>query len=64
MNMTCSLDINIAVAVRFGKERGPDQTIVTTPCNFGLKYQSKPFNPMWLKEHRLDPKLPVESVLN
>ncbi len=58
-----SSGINLAGAVRFAKERGPGQTIVTILCDSGLKYQSKLFNPAWLKEHNLDPNLTVESLL-
>ena len=54
-----SSGINIAGAVRFAKERGPGQTIVTLLCDSGLKYQSKLFNPVWLKENDLDPNLPI-----
>jgi cysteine synthase A len=57
-----SSGINLAGAVRFAEERGPGQTIVTLLCDSGLKYQSKLFNPTWLKEHNLDPDLPVESI--
>jgi len=59
-----SSGINLAGAVRFAKERGPGQTIVTFLCDSGLKYQSKLFNPVWLKEHDLDPNLPIETVLS
>ena len=58
-----SSGINLAGAVRLAKERGSGQTIVTLLCDSGLKYQSKLFNPVWLKEHSLDPNLPIESVL-
>jgi cysteine synthase A len=58
-----SSGINLAGAVQFAQERGPGQTIVTLLCDSGLKYQSKLFNPTWLKEHHLDPNLPVESIL-
>jgi cysteine synthase A len=57
-----SSGINIAGAVRFAQERGPGQTIVTVLCDSGLKYQSKLFNPAWLKEHKLDPNLALEFV--
>lgn len=50
-----SSGINIAGAVRFAKEHGPGATIVTLLCDSGLKYQSKLFNPAWLKENSLDP---------
>jgi cysteine synthase A len=49
--------------VRLAKENGPGQTIVTILCDSGLKYQSKLFHPAWLKEHQLDPNLPLESAL-
>ena len=55
-----SSGINIAGAVRFAKEGGAGQTIVTLLCDSGLKYQSRLFNPAWLKAHDLDPNRPVE----
>jgi cysteine synthase A len=55
-----SSGINIAGAVRFAKEGGPGQTIVTLLCDSGLKYQSRLFNPAWLKAHDLDPGRPIE----
>jgi cysteine synthase A len=58
-----SSGINLAGAVRFAREHGPGQTIVTLLCDSGLKYQSKLFNPVWLKEHGLNPNLPIESIL-
>jgi len=58
-----SSGINLAGAVRFARERGPGHTIVTLLCDSGLKYQSKLFNPAWLKEHNLDSNLALESVL-
>jgi len=58
-----SSGINLAGAVRFAQERGPGQTIVTLLCDSGLKYQSKLFNPTWLKGNNLDPNLPIESIL-
>jgi cysteine synthase A len=58
-----SSGINLAGAVRFAQERGPGQIIVTLLCDSGLKYQSKLFNPTWLKDNNLDPNLPIESIL-
>jgi cysteine synthase A len=58
-----SSGINLAGAVRLAQERGPGQTIVTLLCDSGLKYQSKLFNPTWLKDNHLDPDLPIESIL-
>jgi cysteine synthase A len=54
---------NVAGAVRFAREHGPRQTIVTMLCDSGAKYQSKLFNPVWLKEKSLDPNIPLESIL-
>jgi cysteine synthase A len=58
-----SSGINLAGALRFAKERGPGQTIVTILCDSGHKYQSKLFNSQWLAEHGLDPDRPIESAL-
>ena len=58
-----SSGINIAGAVRFGKESGPGQTIVTVLCDSGHKYQSTLFNRDWLASNHLDPDLPLESIL-
>jgi cysteine synthase A len=58
-----SSGINIAGAVKYAKENGPGQTIVTILCDSGLKYRSKLFNAAWLAEHDLSPDRPIESVL-
>jgi len=58
-----SSGINVAGAVRFAKEAGPGQTIVTVLCDSGQKYQSTLFNRDWLTSNHLDPDLPLESVL-
>ncbi len=58
-----SSGINIAGAVRYARESGPGQVIVTILCDSGLKYQSKLFNPQWLADHNLCSDRPVESVL-
>ncbi len=58
-----SSGINIAGAVRLARERGPGQTIVTILCDSGHKYQSKLFNATWLAAQKLDPQLPLESIL-
>ena len=58
-----SSGINIAGAVRFAREAGPGQVIVTMLCDSGHKYQSRLFNAKWLAEHKLDPNLPIETVL-
>ncbi|WP_172328014.1 cysteine synthase A [Mangrovicoccus sp. HB161399] len=48
-----STAINIAGAVRMAKEMGPGHTIVTVLCDYGSRYQSKLFNPAFLKEKGL-----------
>ena len=58
-----SSGINIAAAVRCAQEFGPGQTIVTILCDSGVKYQSKIFNPIWLKHHGLDADIPIEAAL-
>jgi len=57
-----SSGINVAGAVRFAKETGPGQTIVTILCDSGHKYQSTLFNRDWLDSNHLDPNLPLESI--
>jgi len=48
-----SSGINIAGAIRMAKELGPGHTIVTILCDYGTRYQSKLFNPVFLKEQGL-----------
>src|SRR5205823_4966272 len=58
-----SSGINIGGAVRFAKETGPGQTIVTILCDSRHKYQSTLFNRDWLKSNHLNPDLSLESIL-
>ncbi|ESY82863.1 cysteine synthase [Mesorhizobium sp. LNHC221B00] len=48
-----STGINIAGAMRLARELGPGHTIVTILCDFGTRYQSKLFNPEFLREKNL-----------
>lgn len=48
-----SSGINVAGAIRLAKEMGPGHTIVTILCDYGTRYQSKLFNPTFLKEKGL-----------
>ncbi|MCK0208875.1 cysteine synthase A [Starkeya koreensis] len=48
-----SSGINVAGAIRLAKELGPGHTIVTVLCDFGTRYQSKLFNPAFLREKGL-----------
>jgi cysteine synthase len=44
-----SSGVNIAGAIRMARDMGPGQTIVTILCDYGTRYQSKLFNPDFLK---------------
>lgn len=48
-----SAAINVAGAIRLAKEMGPGKTIVTILCDYGTRYQSKLFNPEFLKSKNL-----------
>ena len=48
-----SSGINVAGAVRLAKELGPGHTIVTILADYGTRYQSKLFNPQFLREKNL-----------
>ena len=48
-----SSGINIAGAVRVARELGPGHTIVTVLCDYGTRYQSRLFNPDFLREKGL-----------
>jgi cysteine synthase A len=48
-----STGVNVAGAVRLAKDLGPGKTIVTILCDHGSRYQSKLFNPAFLKERGL-----------
>ena len=54
-----SSGINIAGAVRLAKDLGPGHTIVTILADYGTRYQSKLFNPEFLRSK----KLPVPAWL-
>ncbi|WID95859.1 cysteine synthase A [Bosea vestrisii] len=48
-----SSGINVAGAIRLAKEMGPGHTIVTILCDYGTRYQSKLFNPEFLRSKNL-----------
>lgn len=54
-----STAINIAGAIKMAEELGPGHTIVTILCDWGHRYQSKLYNPAFLREKNL----PVPSWL-
>ncbi len=61
-----SSGINIAGAVRLARDLGPGNTIVTILADYGNRYQSKLFNPEFLRSknlpvpHWLEPKTPID----
>ena len=48
-----SAGINVAAAIRVARAMGPGHTIVTILCDGGARYQSKLFNPDFLREKGL-----------
>ncbi|SFR05118.1 cysteine synthase A [Poseidonocella sedimentorum] len=48
-----SSGINVGGAIRMAREMGPGHTIVTVLCDYGTRYQSKLFNPEFLREKGL-----------
>lgn len=67
-----SSGINIAGAIRLARDLGPGHTIVTVLCDYGTRYQSKLFNPTFLRskelpvpgwmEEKVDISVPYEAV--
>ena len=55
-----SSGINVAGAIRLAREMGPGHTIVTILCDYGTRYQSKLWNPDFLR----DKGLPVPEWLD
>jgi cysteine synthase A len=45
--------INVAGAIRLARDMGPGHSIVTVLCDYGTRYQSKLFNPKFLREKGL-----------
>lgn len=48
-----SSGINVAGAVRLARELGPGHTVVTVLCDSGMRYQSRLFNPEFLRAKNL-----------
>jgi cysteine synthase A len=55
-----SSGVNVAGAIRLARDLGPGHTIVTILCDYGTRYQSKMFNPKFLRENNL----PIPSWLD
>ena len=48
-----SAGVNVAGAIRLAKDLGPGHTIVTILCDYGNRYQSKLYNPEFLRSKGL-----------
>jgi cysteine synthase len=48
-----STGINVAGAIRLARELGPGHTVVTILADYGTRYQSRLFNPQFLREKNL-----------
>jgi cysteine synthase A len=53
LSVGTSAGINVAAAVRVARTLGPGHTVVTVLCDGGSRYQSKLFNPEFLREKNL-----------
>ncbi|HET7817320.1 MAG TPA: cysteine synthase A [Sphingomicrobium sp.] len=61
LNVGLSTGVNVAGAVRLAKKLGPGRTIVTMLCDPGTRYQSRLFNPEFLRSKGLSPPAWLES---
>jgi cysteine synthase len=59
-----SSGINVAGAVRLAKDMGPGKTIVTVLADYGTRYQSKLFNPEFLRSKNLPVPAWIERKSN
>ena len=60
-----SSGINIAGAMHLARELGPNNTIVTILCDYGTRYQSKLYNPSFLKSKGLPvPEWLLDTPIN
>jgi cysteine synthase A len=67
-----SSGVNVAGAIRLARDLGPGHTIVTILCDPGTRYQSKLFNPEFLRsknlpvpgwiEREIDIEIPIEKT--
>ncbi len=51
--MGASTGVNVAGAMRMARDLGPGHTVVTILCDYGTRYQSKIFNPDFLRMKNL-----------
>jgi cysteine synthase A len=55
LNVGLSTGVNVAGAIRLAKKLGPGKTIVTILCDPATRYQSRLFNPVFLRSKGLTP---------
>jgi cysteine synthase A len=55
LNVGLSSGVNVAGAVRLARKLGPGKTIVTMLCDPGTRYQTRLFNPEFLRSKGLTP---------
>ena len=53
LNLGLSSGVNVAGAIRLAREMGPGHTIVTMLCDPGTRYQSRLFNPEFMRSKGL-----------
>ena len=53
LNLGLSSGVNVAGAIRLAKDMGPGHTIVTMLCDSGSRYQSRLFNPEFMRSKGL-----------
>jgi cysteine synthase len=59
----------VAGAIRLARDLGPGRTIVTVLCDYGTRYQSKLFDPAFLRSKNLpvptwmERKIPIDPGL-
>src|SRR6186997_2920846 len=59
-----SSGVNVAGAIRLARELGPGKTIVTMLCDPATRYQSRLFNPEFLRSKGLEPPPWLEAPQN
>ena len=55
LNVGLSTGVNVAGAIRLARKLGPGKTIVTVLCDPATRYQSRLFNPDFLRSKSLIP---------
>jgi cysteine synthase A len=61
LNVGLSTGVNVAGAMRMARKLGPGKTIVTVLCDPGTRYQTRLFNPEFLRSKGLLPPAWLEQ---